>query len=149
MLISDFKYDLPDELIARFPTAARRGSRLLEVTDSYHDRQFANLPNLLQAGDLLVFNDTKVIPARLHGRAPATRNGAAVQSKSTGAVRDRLRATEERLHETEQQLRGTEEQLRESGAQIAALEKQTRSGRAALRTLGEAGLRRFRRDRSD
>ena len=68
MRISDFNYELPDELIARYPTAERRGSRLLEVSSDCNDRQFADLPALLRAGDLLVFNDTKVIPARLHGR---------------------------------------------------------------------------------
>jgi S-adenosylmethionine:tRNA ribosyltransferase-isomerase len=68
MRISDFNYDLPDELIARYPTAERRGSRLLEVGSEINDRQFADLPALLREGDLLVFNDTKVIPARLHGR---------------------------------------------------------------------------------
>ena len=68
MQISDFNYELPDELIARYPTAARRGSRLLEVGSDFNDRRFADLPALLRAGDLLVFNDTKVIPARLHGR---------------------------------------------------------------------------------
>ena len=68
MRISDFNYDLPDELIARYPTAERRGSRLLEVGSQFNDRQFADLPALLREGDLLVFNDTKVIPARLHGR---------------------------------------------------------------------------------
>ncbi|MGI9201832.1 MAG: tRNA preQ1(34) S-adenosylmethionine ribosyltransferase-isomerase QueA [Woeseiaceae bacterium] len=68
MRISDFSYDLPDELIARFPTKERRDSRLLEVGTSCKDRQFAELPNLLRPGDLLVFNDTKVIPARLRGR---------------------------------------------------------------------------------
>ncbi len=68
MRISDFNYDLPDELIARYPTAERRGSRLLEVGSQLNDRQFAELPALLREGDLLVFNDTKVIPARLHGR---------------------------------------------------------------------------------
>lgn len=67
MRISDFNYDLPDDLIARFPTAERRGSRLLEVGVGCVDRQFAELPKLLRAGDLLVFNDTKVIPARLTG----------------------------------------------------------------------------------
>ncbi|MGI9220095.1 MAG: tRNA preQ1(34) S-adenosylmethionine ribosyltransferase-isomerase QueA [Woeseiaceae bacterium] len=67
MRISDFNYELPDDLIARFPTAERRGSRLLEVGDRCVDRQFAELPKLLRAGDLLVFNDTKVIPARLSG----------------------------------------------------------------------------------
>jgi S-adenosylmethionine:tRNA ribosyltransferase-isomerase len=67
MQISDFDYSLPDELIARYPTAQRRASRLLEVDDSLHDRQFAELPSLLRQGDLLVFNDTRVIHARLHG----------------------------------------------------------------------------------
>jgi S-adenosylmethionine:tRNA ribosyltransferase-isomerase len=67
MRISDFHYELPDELIARYPAAQRRDSRLLEVSDSCHDRQFAEFPELLQAGDLLVFNDTRVIPARLRG----------------------------------------------------------------------------------
>ena len=68
MRISEFNYELPDELIARYPTAERRGSRLLEIGHEVHDRQFAEFPNLLRAGDLLVFNDTKVIPARLFGR---------------------------------------------------------------------------------
>jgi len=67
MRITDFDYTLPDELIARYPTAERRASRLLEVGDSLQDRQFANLPLLLREGDLLVFNDTRVIHARLRG----------------------------------------------------------------------------------
>lgn len=67
MRISDFHYELPDELIARYPAAKRRDSRLLEVSDRCRDRQFAEFPKLLQAGDLLVFNDTRVIPARLRG----------------------------------------------------------------------------------
>ena len=65
MLISDFDYELPDELIAQYPTASRRDSRLLAVTDKIEDRQFAELPRLLRPGDLLVFNDTRVIKARL------------------------------------------------------------------------------------
>ena len=68
MRISEFNYELPDALIARYPTTERRGSRLLEVGDQLGDRSFGDLPKLLRAGDLLVFNDTKVIPARLHGR---------------------------------------------------------------------------------
>jgi len=67
MRITDFDYSLPDELIARYPTAERRASRLLEVGDSLRDRQFADLPSLLREGDLLVFNDTRVIHARLRG----------------------------------------------------------------------------------
>ena len=68
MLISDFDYELPQELIARYPTEQRRASRLLEVGDGLHDRQFSDLPTLLRPGDLLVFNDTRVIHARLRGR---------------------------------------------------------------------------------
>lgn len=68
---SDFHYDLPPELIAQQPLAERSASRLL-VADapkqSLADRMFADLPGLLRAGDLLVFNDTRVLPARLFGR---------------------------------------------------------------------------------
>ena len=65
MQISDVDYSLPDELIARYPATERRASRLLEVGPQIVDRQFADLPKLLDSGDLLVFNDTRVIPARL------------------------------------------------------------------------------------
>jgi S-adenosylmethionine:tRNA ribosyltransferase-isomerase len=68
MRITDFDYELPDELIARYPTAERRASRLLELSEPIRDRQFSELPGLLRAGDLLVFNDTRVIPARLHAQ---------------------------------------------------------------------------------
>jgi len=68
---SDFNFDLPDELIAQFPPAKRGDSRLLcldgnsgEVTD----RHFSDLVELLMPGDLLVFNDTRVMPARMYGR---------------------------------------------------------------------------------
>jgi S-adenosylmethionine:tRNA ribosyltransferase-isomerase len=68
MLISDFDYDLPDELIAQYPPADRRGSRLLVVEERLLDRRFSDLPGVLEPGDLLVFNDTRVIKARLTGR---------------------------------------------------------------------------------
>src|SRR5512139_1591484 len=70
MLRSDFHYELPDDLIARHPAARRSDSRLLHLdgrTGALADRRFVDLPRLLRAGDLLVFNDTRVIPARLHG----------------------------------------------------------------------------------
>lgn len=69
MQLSDFHYELPDELIAQQPSARRGDSRLLHlpVDQSPIDRHFSVLPDLLQPGDLLVFNDTKVIPARLIG----------------------------------------------------------------------------------
>jgi S-adenosylmethionine:tRNA ribosyltransferase-isomerase len=71
MHLDDFDYDLPAELIAQAPAAARRASRLLHldgVTGELRDRQFPDILELLQPGDLLVLNDTKVIKARLTGR---------------------------------------------------------------------------------
>jgi len=71
MLRSDFHYDLPDELIARQPARRRSDSRLLHLdghSGAIADLRFRDLPGLLRPGDLLVFNDTRVIPARLHGR---------------------------------------------------------------------------------
>jgi S-adenosylmethionine:tRNA ribosyltransferase-isomerase len=68
---SDFNYELPPELIAQAPLAERSASRLLVVPPApapREDRVFSDLPQLLQPGDLLVFNDTRVIPARLFGR---------------------------------------------------------------------------------
>jgi len=67
MRISDFDYSLPDALVAQHPTRERRSSRLLEVSDSLTDRTFIDLPSLLNPGDLMVFNNTRVIRARLHG----------------------------------------------------------------------------------
>ena len=67
---SDFSFDLPTELIAQAPLHERSASRLLVVdapNDSLADRQFTDLADHLEAGDLLVFNDTRVLPARLHG----------------------------------------------------------------------------------
>ena len=68
---SDFHFDLPPQLIAQQPLAERSASRLLVLDvdrKSLLDRQFVELPDLLRAGDLLVFNDTRVLPARLYGR---------------------------------------------------------------------------------
>ncbi len=66
--LSDFDFALPSELIAQQPAAERSGSRLLDGTSAAPaDRVFRELPSLLRAGDLLVFNDTRVIKARLLG----------------------------------------------------------------------------------
>lgn len=71
MQVADFSFELPDALIARHPLAERRASRLLVLdgpSGTLAHRQFADLLDYLSAGDLMVFNDTRVIPARLFGQ---------------------------------------------------------------------------------
>ena len=71
MLVSEFHYDLPEELIAQEPLPDRAGSRLLHLgreSGEIAHRQFREFPDLLRPGDLLVFNNTRVFPARLYGR---------------------------------------------------------------------------------
>lgn len=79
VLATDFDFELPEELIAQRPLAERAASRLLVLerrAGAPVDRQFVDLPSLLRPDDLLVFNDTRVIPARLQGRKPS---GGAVE----------------------------------------------------------------------
>jgi S-adenosylmethionine:tRNA ribosyltransferase-isomerase len=81
MLVADFDYDLPEELIAQRPPEVRGTSRMLTLdrrTGVFADRTFAELPALLEPGDLLVLNDSRVIPARLF----ATRAGLTTQHNS-------------------------------------------------------------------
>ena len=73
--VEDYDYELPDSLIARYPLAQRSASKLLylpahtQINDTrVEDRLFSELPDLLEAGDLIVFNDTKVMKARLFGQ---------------------------------------------------------------------------------
>ena len=71
MKLADFDYELPPELIAQHPVAERSASRLLHLdgrSGEFHDRHFRNLLQLVNAGDVLVMNDTRVIKARLTGR---------------------------------------------------------------------------------
>ncbi len=74
MQLSEFDYELPEELIAQFPLDSRTSSRLLEVSTSntttlqLNDLIFSDIAGLLKKGDLLIFNDTKVIPARVFGK---------------------------------------------------------------------------------
>ncbi len=76
--VSDFDFDLPDALIAQTPALERTASRLLDgLNPQPVDRTFKDLPDLLQPGDLLVFNNTKVIKARLYG---AKLSGGAVEA---------------------------------------------------------------------
>jgi len=81
VLVSDFNYELPPELIAQEPLADRASSRLLlinRVSGEVYDRKFRDFPHILRPDDLLVFNNTRVFPARLYGR----RSGAKAQALS-------------------------------------------------------------------
>jgi len=98
VLVSDFDYHLPEELIAQQPLADRAASRLLHLErgrDVMEDRQFRDFPDLLRPDDLVVFNDTKVFPARLYGH----RSGSRAQrvSQQNPAMKDFLRGKVEVL----------------------------------------------------
>ncbi len=92
VLVSDFHYELPEELIAQEPLADRAASRLLYVKSGlggFEDRQFRQFPELLRPGDLVVFNNTRVFPARLYGRRAGVR--ARAVSARNPAAREFLR----------------------------------------------------------
>jgi S-adenosylmethionine:tRNA ribosyltransferase-isomerase len=98
VLVSEFDYHLPEELIAQQPLAARAASRMLHLvreTGVLEDRWFRELPDLLRPDDLVVFNDTRVFPARLYGH----RSGARSQpvSKSNPAAKEFLKGRVEVL----------------------------------------------------
>jgi len=81
MLVSDFDFDLPPERIALRPAQPRDAARLLAVTPGggLRDHHVRDLPDLLQPGDALVFNDTRVIAARLHGRRARGQTSSAIE----------------------------------------------------------------------
>jgi S-adenosylmethionine:tRNA ribosyltransferase-isomerase len=98
VLVSDFDYHLPEELIAQQPLAARAASRMLHLvreTGVLEDRWFRELPDLLRPDDLVVLNDTRVLPARLYGH----RSGARSQpvSKRNPAAKEFLKGRVEVL----------------------------------------------------
>jgi S-adenosylmethionine:tRNA ribosyltransferase-isomerase len=98
VLVSDFHYELPEELIAQQPLPDRAGSRLLHVDRSsgrVRDRYFRNFPALLRADDLIVFNNTRVFPARLYGRRAGVKSQRV--SARNPASRDFLRGRVEVL----------------------------------------------------
>lgn len=85
LLVTDFDYELPEELIAQEPPAERDQSRMLimnRATGEFRDSRFSEFPSLLQPGDLLVLNDSRVIPARLYARRTLRRE----KEKPTGRI---------------------------------------------------------------
>jgi S-adenosylmethionine:tRNA ribosyltransferase-isomerase len=90
VLVSEFHYELPEELIAQEPLSDRSASRLLRLKTgaatqgNLEDRQFREFPDLLRPSDLVVFNNTRVFPARLYGRRGGL-GSQAVSSRNPGA----------------------------------------------------------------
>src|SRR5262245_42842490 len=85
MKVADFDFDLPPALIAARPAVPRDAARLLVVGRGLEDRSIGDLPRLLRPGDLLVVNDTRVIPARLVGRRGAARVELTLHKKEAPA----------------------------------------------------------------
>src|SRR4051812_39310731 len=91
MLTTDFDFDLPPELIAQHPAPTRDQSRLLVFHRPEGDldhRQFTELPTFLNPGDLLVFNDSKVIPARMRGTKTGSGGGIEFLLLEENAIND-------------------------------------------------------------
>ena len=160
MLVSAFDYHLPEELIAQAPLADRAASRMLHLareTGRMEDRWFRELPDLLRPDDLVVFNDTRVFPARLYGH----RSGARSQpvSKRNPAAKEFLKGRVEVLltgpvESTVDGLRSTAENplvwnaLVRPGRKIGVGEKlffgENRELRAEVIARGEFGERTLR-----
>ena len=90
MLVRDFDFDLPEELIAQEPPPERAGARMLALdreTGATEDRLFLDLPSLLRAGDVLVVNDSRVLPARLYAvRGSQSGRTGAQPGQHTGQI---------------------------------------------------------------
>jgi S-adenosylmethionine:tRNA ribosyltransferase-isomerase len=93
VLVSDFHFHLPDELIAQEPLAVRDASRMLHLernTSQWSDEVFRDFPERLRPGDLMIFNNTRVFPARLYGRREGKRAHAVSPNNHSPAARDFL-----------------------------------------------------------
>jgi S-adenosylmethionine:tRNA ribosyltransferase-isomerase len=89
VLVTDFHFDLPEELIAQSPPAIRGSSRMLvldRATGRYRDDFFRNLPQILRPGDLLILNDSRVLPARLYATRARGRQTQASSPDPAGRI---------------------------------------------------------------
>ncbi len=89
MRVSQFHFDLPEELIAQSPPEIRGSSRMLvldRATGAFHDNFFSNLPEILHPGDLLILNDSRVLPARLYATRARSRQTQQSSPDPTGKI---------------------------------------------------------------
>lgn len=145
MLVSEFDYQLPAAQIAQHALAQRDASRMLEVnrqTGAWMDREFRQLPELLRGDELLVFNNARVIPARLFGR----RAGVRAQRPSRATAREHLSGTVE-VFLTKQMTADTWEALVRPGRKLGIGERVIFGDgelEAEILARGEYGLRTVR-----
>jgi len=100
MRVDRFDFDLPSDRIALRPAVPRDAARLLRITpDAFGDHSVRDLPTMLRAGDCLVFNDTRVIPAQLEGRRGAARIGATLHKREGPRAWRAFIRNAKRLHE--------------------------------------------------
>ena len=93
--LEDFDFDLPAELIATRPVSPRDSARCLVVDQARYHKQVHDLPDILRAGDILVFNDSRVIPARLSGQRVADRGTAKIELTLLGPAEGYVSANED------------------------------------------------------
>jgi len=132
MRVSDFDFELPEELIALRPARPRDAARLLVIgpaQNALEDRTIGDLPSFLRAGDLLVFNDTKVIPARLFG----TRIRGEASAKIEVMLHRRVSADEWRAFLRPAKKLNTGEEIAFPGGFSARVEEKAEGGEAGLR----------------
>jgi S-adenosylmethionine:tRNA ribosyltransferase-isomerase len=97
MNVSDFDFELPPDLIAQAPARPRDSARLLRVAESLRDLRISDLPSLVRAGDVMVFNDTRVIPARLAGHRGAAKVEVTLTNRRGDGTWDALAKPARRL----------------------------------------------------
>jgi len=102
VLTSDFDFPLPPDRIAQHPARPRDAARLLVVGESLQDRRVRDLPTLLRPGDLLVVNDTRVIPAQLTARRGGARVGITLDQRHPDGTWHALARNARRLHPGDQ-----------------------------------------------
>ncbi|MBO6258356.1 MAG: tRNA preQ1(34) S-adenosylmethionine ribosyltransferase-isomerase QueA [Succinivibrio sp.] len=143
MLRSDFNFDLPKELIAIYPSEERTGCRMLCLdgnSGTLEDRHFYELKNYLHSGDLLVFNDTKVIPARMYGKKDTGGNVEVLIERITSlsSALCHIRASKAPKEGCEITVEGGESFLVE-GRQGDLFKISTKDGRSILEVLNAVG----------
>jgi S-adenosylmethionine:tRNA ribosyltransferase-isomerase len=144
MLVSDFDFELPQELIAQQPPIDRAGARMLSLdreTGALHDGRFLDFPELLQAGDVLVLNDSRVIPARLFAQRQP-RDGSGGQ-EPTGQI-EVLLTEQQSEWEWKALVRPGRKVLLGERLQFSSAGEQTETLQAEVITHGEFGERTLR-----